>query len=56
MALREEGWLKIDRIGVGPHVGRRNAPRAHIKKYYDDIVAATSYFGPGVTPVATTVD
>jgi len=56
MALRDEGWLKIDRIGVGLHVGTRNTPRANIKKYYDDIVAATSYIGPCVTPVTPTED
>lgn len=44
LRLRDVETLKIDRFDVGVYIGK-NALRAN-KKWYDDVVAATSYIGP----------
>ena len=44
LRLRDVETLKIDRFGVGLHIGH-NIVREN-RKYYDDVVAATSYIGP----------
>ncbi len=44
LRLRDVEALKIDRFGVGLHIGH-NSMREN-RKWYDDIVAATSYIGP----------
>lgn len=46
LRLRDVETLKIDRFGVGLHIGR-NVLREN-RKWYDDVVAATSYIGPMV--------
>ncbi len=47
LRLRDLGTLKIERFGVSLHLGT-NTIRAN-RKWYDDVVAATSYIGPPVT-------
>ena len=44
LRLRDTNTLKIERFGVSLHLGT-NTIRAN-RKWYDDIVAATSYIGP----------
>lgn len=46
MRLRDVDTLRIDRFGVGLFIGS-NTVRANAK-WYDDVVAATSYIGPQV--------
>ncbi len=46
LRLRDVDTPKIDRFGVGLYIGR-NTVRANTK-WYDDVVAATSYIGPQV--------
>jgi hypothetical protein len=48
MRLRDVDTLKIDRFGVGLFISR-NSIRANTK-WYDDVVAATSYIGPMKPP------
>ncbi|MCZ7646288.1 MAG: hypothetical protein M5U26_13560 [Planctomycetota bacterium] len=43
LRLRDIDSLKIDGCGFGLHIGR--SPRLN-KKWYDDVVVATSYIGP----------
>jgi hypothetical protein len=44
LRLRDVETLKIDRFGLELHIGS-NTARAN-RKWYDDVVAATSYIGP----------
>lgn len=44
LRLRDIDTLKIDRAGIGLHIGS-NTIREN-RKYYDDVVIATSYIGP----------
>jgi aspartyl-tRNA(Asn)/glutamyl-tRNA(Gln) amidotransferase subunit B len=44
LRLRDTNTLRIERFGVSLHLGT-NAIRAN-RKWYDDVVAATSYIGP----------
>jgi len=46
LRLRDIEALKIDRFGVGLYIA--NNPLRENKKWYDDVVAATSYIGPRV--------
>jgi len=46
LRLRDVGTLKLERIGLGLYMAD-NALRVN-KKWYDDVVAATSYIGPMV--------
>jgi hypothetical protein len=46
LRLRDVDTLKIDRFGVGLYIA--NNSRRENRKWYDDIVAATSYIGPQV--------
>jgi hypothetical protein len=46
LRLRETDELKIDRFTIGLHVGSNTLAVA--KKWYDNVVAATSYIGPMV--------
>ncbi len=48
LRLRDVDSLKIDRCGVGLFIAR-NIVRTN-KKWYDDVVVATSYIGPRVPP------
>lgn len=48
MRLRDVETLKIDRVGLELHI-RNNTVRPN-KKWYDDVVAATSYIGPMAKP------
>ena len=48
LRLRDIETLKIDEFSVGLHI-RNNTIRAN-KKWYDDVVAATSYIGPIAQP------
>ncbi len=45
--LRDIDTLKIDRVAIGLHIGS-NTIREN-KKWYDDVVVATSYIGPIAT-------
>jgi hypothetical protein len=47
LRLRETTALKIDRFTVDLHVFRNNLGVA--RKWYDNVVAATSYIGPMAT-------
>jgi hypothetical protein len=47
LRLRETNALKIDRFGLDLHVGTNTLGVA--KKWYDNVVAATSYIGPMVS-------
>ena len=47
LRLRDVETLKIDRFGVGLYIAK-NRLREN-KKWYDDVVAATSYIGPRVS-------
>lgn len=44
LRLRDIDTLKIDRFGVGLYIADNS--RRENKKWYDDVVAATSYIGP----------
>lgn len=44
LRLRDVDTLKIDRFGLSFHIGSN--PNGIAKKWYDDVVAATSYIGP----------
>jgi hypothetical protein len=46
LRLRETSDLKIDRLALNMHV--RAVTRTATKRWYDDVVAATSYIGPKV--------
>jgi hypothetical protein len=48
LRLRDVETLKIDRFGLSFHVGSN--PNGETKKWYDNVVAATSYIGPMATP------
>lgn len=44
LRFRDTEDLKIDRFGLSFHIGSN--PVAETKKWYDNVVAATSYIGP----------
>jgi hypothetical protein len=44
LRLRDVATLKIDRFGLSFHIGSN--PNGVSKKWYDNVVAATSYIGP----------
>jgi hypothetical protein len=44
LRLRDIDTLKIDRFGIGLHIGQN--PVCETYKYYDNVVAAKSYIGP----------
>lgn len=44
LRLRDIASLKIDRFGLSFHIGQN--PNGETKKWYDNVVAATSYIGP----------
>jgi hypothetical protein len=44
LRLRDVASLKIDRFGLSFHIGSN--PNGTAKKWFDDVVAATSYIGP----------
>ena len=46
LRLRDIDSLKIDRFGVGFHI--HSNPGGLTKKWYDNVVAASSYIGPMV--------
>lgn len=46
LRFRDVDTLKIDRFGLSFHIGSN--PNGETKKWYDDVVAATSYIGPKV--------
>ena len=48
LRLRDVSSLAIDRFGLSFHVGSN--PNGETKKWYDNVVAATSYIGPRVAP------
>jgi hypothetical protein len=48
LRLRDVATLKIDRFGLSFHIGSN--PKGESKKWYDNVVAATSYVGPVVAP------
>jgi hypothetical protein len=48
LRLRDVATLKIDRFGLSFHI--HNNPNGESKKWYDNVVAATSYIGPMVAP------
>jgi hypothetical protein len=48
LRLRDVDTLKIDRFNLSFHAGSNTS--AETKKYYDNVVAATSYIGPMVMP------
>jgi hypothetical protein len=48
LRLRDVATLKIDRFGLSFHI--HNNPNGVSKKWYDNVVAATSYIGPVVAP------
>ena len=48
LRLRDTERLKIDRFELSFHIGSN--PAAETKKWYDNVVAATSYIGPFVAP------
>lgn len=48
LRLRDIETLRIDRFGVGLYIGDNS--RRENTKWYDDIVAATTYIGPRVEP------
>ena len=48
LRLRDVASLKIDRFGISFHIGSN--PNGEAKKWYDDVVAASSYIGPMVAP------
>jgi hypothetical protein len=48
LRLRDIESLKIDRFGLSFHIGSN--PNGETKKWYDNVVAASSYIGPRYTP------
>jgi hypothetical protein len=48
LRLRDVAELKIDRFGLSFHIGSN--PNGETKKWYDNVVAATSYIGPIFNP------
>ena len=48
LRLRDIATLKIDRFGLSFHIGSN--PNGETKKWYDNVVAASSYIGPRFTP------
>jgi hypothetical protein len=48
LRLRDVDTLKIDRFGLSFHIGSN--PNGATKKWYDNVVAATSYVGPVFMP------
>jgi hypothetical protein len=48
LRLRDVASLKIDRFGLSFHIGSN--PKGEAKKWYDNVVAATSYIGPRLEP------
>jgi hypothetical protein len=48
LRLRDIDTLKIDRFGLSFHIGSN--PNGETKKWYDNVVAATSYIGPMLAP------
>jgi hypothetical protein len=44
LALRDVKTLKIDRFSISLHIGSNT--KAVARKWYDNVVAATSYIGP----------
>jgi hypothetical protein len=48
LRLRDVASLKIDRFGLSFHIGSN--PNGATKKWYDNVVAATSYIGPVYAP------
>ena len=44
LRLRDIDSLKIDRFGLSFHI--HSNPGGETKKWYDNVVAATSYIGP----------
>jgi len=48
LRLRDVASLTIDRFGLSFHVGSN--PNGPTKKWFDNVVAATSYIGPMVAP------
>ena len=44
LRLREIDTLKIDRFALSFHI--KSNPNGASKKWYDNVVAATSYIGP----------
>ncbi len=48
LRLRDVASLKIDRFGLSFHI--HDNPNGETKKWYDDVVAATSYIGPVYNP------
>ena len=53
LRLRDTSDLKIDRVALNMHV--RAVTRTATKRWYDDVVAATSYIGPMVPGPPRTV-
>ena len=48
LRLRDVASLKIDRFGLSFHIGSN--PNGAARKWYDNVVAATSYIGPVAGP------
>jgi hypothetical protein len=48
LRLRDISSLAIDRFDLGLHI--RSNTRAETRKWYDNVVAATSYIGPTIKP------
>lgn len=48
LRFRDIESLKIDRFGLSFHIGSN--PNGETKKWYDNVVAATSYIGPMTAP------
>ena len=48
LRLRDVDTLKIDRFGLSFHIGSN--PAGATKKWYDNVVAASSYIGPVFGP------
>jgi hypothetical protein len=48
LVFRDVADLKIDRFGLSFHIGSN--PNGETRKWYDNVVAATSYIGPMVAP------
>ena len=46
LRLRDVESLKIDRFGLSFHINSN--PKGEAKKWYDNVVAASSYIGPMV--------
>ena len=48
LRLRDVATLTIDRFGLSFHIGSN--PNGETKKWFDNVVAATSYIGPMIQP------